>query len=153
MKGVSHDNRLKSCSRASGRWERSCLSKPGEANHRAAVKSNPNEPRKTKMRTARGSGYLKPAFMQGSTTQLPEVLRGQREQRDGTELLETWESPGGVRGVSRVQRECPRNHKRIGCRREVGEVHSSVDAGESWWSEGALAANKPTQKRRELIGR
>ena len=84
--------------------------------------------------------------MQGSTAQLHEVLRGQREQRDGTEMLGTWENPGGVCGVSRAQRASRRINKMMSCRREVGEAHSSVEAGESRGSEGALATDKLTQK-------
>jgi hypothetical protein len=105
------------------------------------------------MRAARVSDFLKPAFMQGSTTQLHEVLLGQREQRDGTGKLGTWENSCGVSGVSRPQQASHRINKMASRRREVGEVHSSDEAGESRWSEGALAANKLTQKRRELIGR
>jgi hypothetical protein len=153
MKGVSRNNRLKLCSQASGAGEQFLVSKPGEANHRAAVNSNPNEPRNTKMGTARVSEILKPALMQESTTQLHEVLRGQREQRDGTEMLGTWENPGGVCGVSRAQRVRHRINKMMRCRREVGEVHSSDEVGENRWSEGALATDMLTQKRRELIGR
>ncbi len=105
------------------------------------------------MRAARVSELLKPVFVQASTTQLHEVLRGQREQRDGTEMLGTWENPGGVCGVSHAQRVGHRINKMMRCRREVGEAHSSDEAGESRWSEGALATDKLTQKRRELIGR
>ena len=90
--------------------------------------------------------------MQASTKQLHEVLRGQGEQRDGTEMLGTWENPGGVRGVSRAQRASHRINKMTCCRREVGEAHSTDEAGESRWREGALATGKLTQKPLELIG-
>jgi hypothetical protein len=73
-------------------------------------------------------------------------------QRDGTEVLGTWEKPCGARGVSRAQPACGRINKHAGRREAVGEAHSSEEAGESPWSEGALAADKLTQKQRELIG-
>ena len=129
------------------------MSKPGEANHRAVVNSNLNEPRKTKKRMASVSNRMKPALMGATTTQPHEVLRGQRGQRDGTELLGTWDNPRGVCGVSRTQPVEWRINKSGDCRWGVGEVHSSDEFGESRWSEGALATGKLPQKQRELIGR
>jgi hypothetical protein len=105
------------------------------------------------MRAVSGSGVVKPALLQQPTARLQQAPRGIEEQRDGTVMLGTWENPGGVRGVSRAQRVGHRINKMMRCCRDVGEVHSSVEAGESRWSEGALATNKLTQKRRELIGR
>ena len=129
------------------------MSKPGEANHRAVVNSNLNEPRKTKKRMASVSNRMKPALMWATTTQLHEVLRGQRGQRDGTEMLGTWENPSGARGVSRLQQVEWRINKSGDRRWGVGEVHSSDEVGESRWSEGALATGKLPQRQRELIGR
>lgn len=130
------------------------MSKPGEANHRAVARANPLiKPRNTKMRAASGSGAVKPALLQQPTARLQQALRGIEGQRDGTVMLGTWENPGGVRGVSRAQRASHRINKMTCCRWDVGEAHSSDEVGESRWSEGALAANKLTQKRRELIGR
>lgn len=153
MKGVSHGKRLKPCNRTSGVGERSLASKPGEANRRAAAGANPIEPRNTKMRVASVSDDMKPALWQQPTVKLPQTLRGYQGQRDGTEELGTWDHPIGARGVSRVQRACQRSNK-LGCYRwEVGEAHSSDEAGESQWSEGALAPDKLTEKQGELIGR
>jgi len=87
---------------------------------------------------------MKPALMQVSTRQLHGVLRGQREQRGGTEMLGTWENLGSASGVSREQRAWHPNHKMQCCWRGVGEVHSTDEAGESRWREGALATGKLT---------
>ena len=100
------------------------------------------------MRVARVSENMKPASLQVSTKQLQGTLRGHREQRDGTALLGTWEIPA-ARTVSAV-RSRP-SHESISAEaavREVGEARSSCEAGESRWSQGALAADKPTQKQR-----
>jgi hypothetical protein len=129
------------------------VTKPGEANHRAAARANLNEPRNTNSRTASVSDCMKPALMWETTDSPHEVLRGQRGQRDGTELLGTWENPRGAGGVSHMQRVGWRINKPCDCRWGVGEVHSSDEAGESPWSEGALAVGKQPQKRKELIGR
>lgn len=105
------------------------------------------------MRTARVSNVLKPALMQSTTAHLHGVLRGQRGQRDGTELLGTWEDLDGASGVNRRR---GRGIESIRCRaavRGVGEARSSVEAGESRWSEGALAMDTLTQNLQELIGR
>ena len=96
---------------------------------------------------------MKPALVGETTAQLHEVLRGQRGQRDGKEKLGTWENPAGVQGVSHAQQASYRINKKTRCRREGGEVRSSVEASESWWSEGTLAVGKQPQKQRELIGR
>jgi len=99
------------------------------------------------------SDNMKPASMQSTTESLHGILRGHREQRDGTVMLGTWENPPGAHGVNRVQPPPARSNKGRRRRGEVGEAHSSDEAGESRWSEGALAPDKPTQKQRELIGR
>jgi hypothetical protein len=162
MKGVSHGKRLKPCSLTSGTGEQFLVSMPGEANHRAVAKANLNEPRNTIMRAASvsetstpalSSSAMKPVSMQESTTQLHGALRGQRGQRDGKELLGTWENPRGACGVSRVQPVEWRINKSGDRRWGVGEVHSSDETGESQRSEGTLAVGKLPQKRRELIGR
>ena len=105
------------------------------------------------MGVASVSDIVKPEFLPESTTQRQGTLRGQREQRDGTEMLGTWDNPRGVHGVSRAQPVLTRINKREDCRGEVGGVHSSVEAGESRWSEGALAIVKLTKRSPELIGR
>ena len=99
------------------------------------------------------SDNLKPASLQASTIKLQGTLRGHREQRDGTAMLGTWEVPA-ARTVSAVRRRPLHESISAGAAvRDVGEAHSSEEAGESRWSEGALAEDKPTQKQKELIGR
>ena len=106
------------------------------------------------MRTANLSDKPKPVTRREATfTGSGGVLRGQRGQRDGTEMLGTWENLPGASGVSRAQPVVWRSNKSGDCRGEVGEAHSSNEAGESRWSEGALATDKLTQNLRELIGR
>lgn len=105
------------------------------------------------MRVARVSDDLKPASLQEPTTQLQGTLRGSREQRDGKAMLGTWEVPP-AHTVSAV-RSGPL-HESISAGAaggDVGEAHRSGEAGESRWSEGALADRKLTQKQEELIGR
>lgn len=114
---------------------------------------NPIEPRNTIMRVASASDIVKPASLPGSTTQRQGTLRGQREQRDGTDLLGTWESPRSAPGVSRAQPGLTRINKREDCCGEVGGAHSSEEAGESRKSEGALAIVKLTGRSPELIGK
>ena len=71
--------------------------------------------------------------------QLQGTLRGSREQRDGTAMLGTWEIPA-ARTVSAVRSGSLHESISAGAAvREVGEAHSSVETGESRWSEGALA--------------
>jgi hypothetical protein len=97
MKGVSHDNRLKSCSQSGGGGERSPVLRPGAANHRAVIRLNPIEPRNATIRVAKPSRMVKPASLPSSTTHRQWTLRGRQEQRDGTDLLGTWEIPHGAR--------------------------------------------------------
>jgi hypothetical protein len=51
-----------------------------------------------------------------------------------------------------MQQACQRSNKLMSRRGEVGEAHSSEEAGESRRSEGALATDMLTQNLRELIG-
>jgi hypothetical protein len=153
MKGISHGKRLKPCSRDSGAGERSLASKPVEANCRAAARANPHlKPRNANLRTASVSDCMKPASSPQATARWRWVLRGREGQRGRKEVLGTWDTPHGAGGVSRTQRASQRNHKLAGRRGEVGEAHSSDEAGESWWSEGALATGMRTQKHLDLIG-
>ena len=153
MKGVSHDKELKSCSRTGGVREQFCASKPGAANRRAAAQANPLEPRKTKMRVARVSGGLKPASVPSATQRRRGTLRGHGEQRDGKALLGTWEVPAACR-VSAVHRKGVSETISSGpAEGDVGEAHSSDEAGESRWSEGALAQTSRLRSKKELIGR
>ena len=153
MKGVSHDKKLKSCSRTGGVWEQSCASEPGEANRRAAARANPLKPRKTNLRVARVSEDMKPASLRVSTTQPQGTLRGHGEQRDGKAMLGTWEVPAACR-VSAVHRKGVSETIISGpAEGDVGEAHSSDEAGESRWSEGALAQTSRLRSKKELIGR
>jgi hypothetical protein len=95
---------------------------------------------------------MKPASSQQSTAWLRWVLRGDEGQRDAKEELGTWDHPHGACGVSRRQQVSPRSNKQMRRRGEVGAVHSSDEAGESRWSEGAVATDRLTQNLRELIG-
>ena len=146
MKGVSHGKRLKPCSRTSGACQQWRVSKPGEANRRAAAQANSIEPRKDKTRVASASDCMKPASLQEPTRSMQGTLRGSRRQRDGKEMLGTWENPQDASGGSRLQPVAVRNHKHGSCFGDVGEAHSSDEGGESRWSEGALATDKPTEK-------
>ena len=153
MKGVNHDNRLKSCSRSSGAGERFPASKPGEAKHRAVARANLClKPRNAKMRVASASETMKPALSRQPTAWPRQALRGGEGQRDAKDRLGTWDPLRGACGVSRAQRAGMRINKHARRREEVGEAHSSDEAGESRWSEGALATGKRTQKWQELIG-
>lgn len=105
------------------------------------------------MRVASVSEIMKPALLQQPTAWLQRALRGGEGQRDAREMSGTWENPHGARGVSRAQQERQRINKLGRCRGEVGEAHSSDEAGESRKSEGALATDMLTQRRGELIGR
>lgn len=105
------------------------------------------------MRAASGSETMKPALAPQPTVWRCQALRGGEGQRDAKDELGTWENPPGAGGVSRTQRAYQRINKLVGCRGEVGEVHSSVETGESRWSEGALATDTLTQNLKELIGR
>jgi hypothetical protein len=95
---------------------------------------------------------MKPALSQQPTARLRWVLRGGGGQRDAKEELGTWDNPHGACGVSRMQQACQRSNKLMSRRGEVGEAHSSEEAGESRRSEGALATDMLTQNLRELIG-
>jgi hypothetical protein len=68
MKGISHDNRLKSCSQSGGGGEQFPASKPGEANHRAVMRMNLIEPRYATMGVASMSKNVKPAPLPHPTT-------------------------------------------------------------------------------------
>src|SRR4029453_14521035 len=154
MKGVSHDKKLKSCSRTGGGWEQFCAPKPGEANRRAAARANPLEPRKTKMRGVRVSGGLKPASVPSATQGRQGTLRGQREQRDGKVKLGTWEIPP-ARAVSAVRSR--RLHESISAERRCGgKSEGSVVAWKPVKAGGAKGPWLKTSRlgsKRELIGR
>lgn len=153
MKGISHENRLKSCSRTGGGREQFRTSKPGEANRRAAAQANLSKPRKAIMGVAGVSGGMKPASLRVSTKQPQGTLRGHGEQRDGTAMLGTWEVPA-ARTVSAVRREgVSETISSSPAEGDVGEARSSDEAGESRWSEGALAQTSRLRSKKELIGR
>jgi hypothetical protein len=100
------------------------------------------------MRVARVSDNMKPASLQVSTMQLQGTLRGHREQRDGTAMLGTWEVPP-ARTVSAVRSRFPHESISAGAAGgDVGEAHSSIEAGESRWSEGALAQTSRLRDKR-----
>src|SRR5690349_10727407 len=106
MKGVSHENRLKSCSRTGGAQ----APEPGEANRRAAAQANPIEPRNTKMRVAKVSEITKPASVR-EPTKPHGTLRGKREQARWDRSVGNLGDPRGAGGVSRPQPALGRSHK------------------------------------------
>ena len=68
-------------------------------------------------------------------------------------MLGTWEVPAACR-VSAVHRKGVSETISSGpAEGDVGEAHSSDEAGESRWSEGALAQTSRLRSKKELIGR